>query len=251
MHVLRRDFLPIDLAPVLKENQVTGSVAVQADQSEEETLFLLDHAGANSIVKGVVGWVDLKSKNLEDRLSFFSQYPLLKGFRHIVQGQPSGFLNDTSFRSGVQRLSEYDFSYDLLIYQNQLPEAIEFVSSLRNVPIVLDHIAKPLIANGEISEWKKNIQKLASIGDIHCKLSGMVTEARWRQWKYEDFVPYLDVVMEAFGPSRLMYGSDWPVCLLSSSYDQQLGIVLRYISKLSEDEQEKIMGRNTINFYHL
>jgi L-fuconolactonase len=251
MQVLRRDFLPDDLHPLLKDNLVEGCVAVQADQSEEETLFLLDNADRNSIVKGVVGWVDLKSKNLDDRLSHFSQYPLLKGFRHIVQGQPPGFLDDASFRKGVQRLCEYGFTYDLLIYQDQLHEAIEFVSSLRQVRIVVDHIAKPLIANGEITEWKKNIRKLASIGDIHCKLSGMVTEAKWNQWKYEDFVPYLDVVMEAFGPARLMYGSDWPVCLLSASYRQQFEIVLRYISKLSVDEQEKIKGINTINFYHL
>jgi L-fuconolactonase len=251
MQVLRRDFLPDDLTPLLKENQIEGSVAVQADQSEDETLFLLGHAKKNSTVKGVVGWVDLRSKNLEERLSFFSQYSLLKGFRHIVQGQPMGFLNDASFRKGVQSLSEYDFTYDLLIYQNQLPEAVDFVSSLRNVRVVLDHLAKPLIADGEITEWKKNIRRLASMGDIHCKLSGMVTEAKWSQWTYEDFVPYLDVVMEAFGPSRLMYGSDWPVCLLSASYRQQFEIVLKYISKLSQGEQDKIMGRNTINFYHL
>lgn len=251
MQVLRHDFVPDDLAPLLKENKIEGSVAVQADQSEDETLFLIDHATKNSIVKGVVGWVDLKNKNLEERLSYFSQYGLLKGFRHIVQGQPAGFLNDPTFRKGVQSLSRHGFTYDLLIYQNQLPEAIDFVSSLHDVRIVLDHMAKPSIAEGEISEWKKNITRLASIGNIHCKLSGMVTEARWHQWKYEQFVPYLDVVVEAFGPSRLMFGSDWPVCLLSASYHQQLEIVQKYISKLSADEQEQIKGRNTINFYHL
>jgi L-fuconolactonase len=251
MQALQRDFFPQDLAPSLVENKIAGSVAVQADQSENETRFLLDLADKNPLVKGVVGWVDLRSNAVEERLAFFSQYPLLKGFRHIVQGQPSGFLNDKSFRNGVQKLQQFGFTYDLLIYHNQLPEAIDFVSSLPNVRIVLDHLAKPEIAKGEIREWEKNIRALAAIGEIHCKVSGMVTESRWAQWNYEDFVPYLDVIMEAFGPSRLMYGSDWPVCLVSASYRQQFEIVLKYISKLSKDEQEKIMGRNTINFYHL
>lgn len=251
MQVLRRDFSADDLAVLLRKNAIDGCVAVQADQSENETHFLLDIAQKSPIVKGVVGWVDLRAGNLEDRLKYFSQFPLLKGFRHIVQGQPAGFMDDPTFRRGVSLLSNHKFTYDLLIYHYQLPEAIRFVSSITEVPVVLDHIAKPSIATGELDVWAKDIRALAALPNVYCKLSGMITEANWKKWKPADFTPYLDVVMEAFTPSRLMYGSDWPVCLLSGSYEEQLSIVKTYVSSLSASEREAIMGGNAIKFYNI
>lgn len=251
MSVIRRDFLPEDLAPILKENGFDGCVAVQADQSVQETKFLIALAEQNHMIKGVVGWIDLRSRDLEQELNFFKAYPVLKGFRHIVQGEPAGFMNDESFRRGVSMLSSFGFTYDLLIYHYQLEEAIDFVRALPDVNIVLDHLAKPSIRTNEIEAWKKNIKTLASFENVYCKLSGMTTEANWANWKSEDFTPYLDVVMNSFGPTRLMYGSDWPVCLLAAGYKEQLKIVQNYIGNLSDSERDHVMGRNAINFYHL
>jgi L-fuconolactonase len=251
MEAIRRDFLPDDLAPVLQRNGVSGCVAVQADQSEVETEFLIQLAETHPFIKGIVGWVDLRSDSLKERLAYFSQFKKLKGFRHIAQGQPAGFLLDQRFLNGVRMLGEFGFTYDLLIYHNQLPEAIRFVSELPNIRIVLDHLAKPPIASGELEPWRKFIAELSKFDNVSCKVSGMATEAQIRAWKEEDFKPYLDTILDAFGPSRIMYGSDWPVCLLSATYEEQLMIVKKYIKKLSLADQHSIMVKNTINFYHL
>lgn len=251
MSVIRRDFLPADLLPLQKSCGITGTVAVQADQSEAETEFLLALAGEYDFIKGVVGWVDLRSKALESRLEYFSGFSRLKGFRHVVQGEPAGFLSDPAFSGGVRKLSAYGFTYDLLIYHYQLKEALTFVSQLPEVRIVLDHIAKPSIKTGEKTAWELDIAALGTFSNVYCKLSGMVTEAHWKTWTKDDFYPYLDEVFEAFGSSRLMYGSDWPVCLVAASYEQQLAIVKEYISELSVAEQDAIMGNNALDFYKL
>jgi len=251
MKVLKQDFLPENLAPILKENNIDGCVAVQADQSERETEFFLELAGQNSFIKGVVGWVDLRSDKINERLDHFSQFKNLKGFRHIVQSEPKGFLNQKKFLFGISQLESHNFTYDVLIYHHQLPEAIEFVKRFPNQKFVIDHLAKPDIKHNEFTNWSKGMMQLASFQNVFCKLSGFTTEANWNTWQLQDFIPYFDFALENFGTKRLMYGSDWPVCLLSSTYKNQLSVVESCISKLSTSEKQQIMGGNAIDFYNL
>lgn len=251
MKIIQRDFLPDDLAPVLKANGIDGCIAVQADQSEEETSFLLSLADEHDFIKGVVGWVDLRADNLAERLAYFSKYKKLKGFRHIIQGEPAGFMSDRKFIQGVKKLADFNFTYDLLLYHHQLPEAIQFVQQLPEVRIVVDHLAKPSIRTADIADWKKDITSIAAFKNIHCKLSGMVTEADWKNWKANDFTPYLDVLFTAFGAERILYGSDWPVCLVAGTYQQQLSIAQTYLSRFSEREKTLVMGENARKFYNL
>lgn len=251
MHVIRRDFLPGDLVPLLIKNGIEGTVTVQADQSEAETEFLISLANEHDFIKGVVGWVDLLAPDLRSRLEHFARFNKLKGFRHVVQGEPAGFLSNPDFAKGVKALAEYGFTYDLLIYHFQLKEALTFVARVPEVNIVLDHIAKPSIRSKEKTSWELEIAALSTFENVSCKLSGMVTEADWKNWTRDDFYPYLDEVLESFGPSRIMYGSDWPVCLVAATYDQQLGIVEDYISSLSSGEQNAILGDNAVGFYKL
>lgn len=252
MQTIRKDFLPADLAPVLKANGVEGCVAVQADQSEAETEFLLQLARENSFIKGVVGWVDLRAANIKSRLEHFTQFPALKGFRHIVQGEPDkNFLLREDFCKGIAALAEYDFTYDILVYPHQLPAVAEFVKKFKDQPLVLDHLAKPDFETGELKGWEQHIRDIARYKNVYCKLSGMVTEADLQNWKQEDFTPFLEVALEAFGPDRLMFGSDWPVCLLAAEYEEVLGIVQHFVSKLSAAEQQQIMGGNAVEFYKL
>lgn len=251
MEIIRRNFLPEDLWPVLKANKVDGCVAVQASQTDSETEFLLHLAEANDFVRGVVGWVDLRTVNLYDQLERYSQFEKLKGFRHVAQGQPEGFLLQPEFIRGVGQLVAFDFTYDILIYQNQLKEAYNFAVRLPNVHFVLDHIAKPLIKAQELQPWAEDIRRLAELPNVHCKVSGMVTEANWQHWGKADFRPYLDVVFEAFGTERIMYGSDWPVCLVAGEYEGAKGILTDYLSMFSDDEVRDVMGNNARRFYNL
>ncbi|MGN7887881.1 amidohydrolase family protein [Dyadobacter sp. 22481] len=251
MEIIRRNFLPEDLWPVLKANKVDGCVAVQASQTDSETEFLLHLAEANDFVRGVVGWVDLRTVNLYDQLERYSQFEKLKGFRHVAQGQPEGFLLQPEFIKGVGQLVAFDFTYDILIYQNQLKEAYNFAVRLPNVHFVLDHIAKPLIKAQELQPWAEDIRRLAELPNVHCKVSGMVTEANWQHWGKADFRPYLDVVFEAFGTERIMYGSDWPVCLVAGEYEGAKGILTDYLSMFSDDEVRDVMGNNARRFYNL
>ena len=251
METIRRDFLPADLKPVLEENGIDGCVAVQSDQSDSETEFLLHLADANDFIKGVVGWIDLRAANLYDRLEVCSQFEQLKGFRHIVQGEQDGFLLQPEFIKGVGQLAAFDFTYDILIYPNQLSEAFEFAKRLPNVRFVLDHIAKPYIKKGETDVWEKGINQLSELPNVSCKLSGLVTEADWYTWKKSDFESYLDIVLEAFGTDRLLFGSDWPVCLVAAKYGDMKEVVTDFIGPLSKSEQANIMGNNAVKFYNL
>jgi L-fuconolactonase len=251
MEKIRKNFLPADLEPVLKANGVDGCVAVQADQSNQETEFLLQLAESNDFVKAVVGWIDLRAENLYDRLEVCSQFEKLKGFRHVVQGEPDGFLEQPDFIRGVRQLTAFNFTYDILVYPTQLEASYTFVKQLPNVRFVLDHIAKPYIKKSEIETWARDIKKLAELPNVSCKISGMVTEADWNNWKIEDFNPYLDVVFEAFGTNRLLFGSDWPACLVAAEYKAVKDILTNYISGLSENEQQKIWGGNAVKFYAL
>jgi L-fuconolactonase len=252
MQAIRRDFLPADLEPILKENGIDGCVPVQADQSEEETLFLLNHAETNSFIKGVVGWVDLRAPAVEDRLAYFSQFKKVKGFRHIVQGEPDdAFLLRKDFQKGISKLKEFNYTYDILIYPRHLEAAIKFVHQFPNQLFVIDHLAKPMIKKGQLNNWHKEMAALASFDNVYCKVSGMVTEASWHTWKESDFKPFLDVVFETFGTKRVMYGSDWPVCLVAASYKSQLSIVENYLASFSVSEKYNVMGNNAQRFYNL
>jgi len=252
MAVIQKDFLPRDLQPVLKNNDFDGSVVVQSDQSENENEFQLKNAEENDFIKGAVGWVDLRANNIEERLSYYSSFKKMKGFRHVLQGETDrSLMLKPEFMNGVSQLEKFGFTYDILIYPDQLKYVPEFVGAFMHQKFVIDHLAKPGIRNKEISDWKREIQNIARFENVYCKISGMVTEADWTNWKQDDFVPYIDVVIEAFGPNRILYGSDWPVCLVAASYEQMLGIVQEYFSSFSETEQELFFGDNATKFYNL
>jgi L-fuconolactonase len=250
MAALRRNFLPQDLEPLLASEGFDGSIAVQARQSLEETRWLLKLAAANDIVKGVVGWVDLRSPDLPAQLDQFADNSKFVGVRHVVQDEPDdNFMLGSEFRRGIARLREYNLAYDILIYPRQLSAAIKLVREFPDQHFVLDHIAKPLIAEGRMDSWDRDIKELAKFENVFCKLSGMVTEARWHDWKPGDFRPYLDVVVNTFGPSRLMIGSDWPVCTASAPYSRTMALVRDYIGTLTPDEQHSILGECCSRFY--
>ncbi len=251
MKVIQKDFLPLNLFPVLSEHHIEGCIAVQADQSENETRFLLDLANQYSFIKGVVGWVDLKQPDVEERLSFFSRNSSLKGIRHILQAESNDFMLQREFQNGISKLSKFNLTYDILIYPQQISNSIELVKKFPEQAFVLDHLAKPEIKKQHIDSWKRDIQMLAEHPNVYCKVSGMVTEADWLQWDYNDFTPYLDHVLNSFGSKRLLYGSDWPVCLLAGNYQQVLSIAKDYFSKLSENEQQDIFRNNAIQAYNL
>jgi len=251
MAVIRRDFLPADLQPLLIQNCVEGCVAVQADQTENETDFLLDLAKANSFIKGVVGWVDLRANNIEERFEHYSKNKTLKGFRHVLQGEDPSFMLQPSFINGIKALKAFNFTYDILIFPKHLGAALELVTLFPNQPFVIDHIAKPFIKIGQIEEWANGMKELAKCPNASCKISGMVTEADLKNWKTTDFTPYLDVVVESFGINRIMYGSDWPVCQVAASYEQVLSIVKDYFSKFSTEEQALFFRENARRFYQL
>jgi L-fuconolactonase len=252
MQVLKRDFLPQELALELDANGMDASIAVQADQSERETLFLLGLAERSKRIAGVVGWIDLASSQLDDRLQFFSQFDKLRGFRHIVQAEPDDrFLLRPDFMGGISRLHEFGFTYDILIYPKQLPAAIELASKFPEQRFVVDHMAKPEIKSRNSTSWAAHIRSMAANPNVYCKLSGLVTEGEWQRWTHADFTRYLDVVFEAFGPERLMFGSDWPVCLLAASYRQVKQLIEDYVDRYAAKEKEKIFGVNAIRFYGL
>ncbi len=250
MKRIRTDFMPYDLLKELGENSIDGSILVQADQSETETGFLTGWADRSDFIRAVVGWVDLRSNYLPERLDFYARCPKLKGFRHIVQAEPDdNFLLREDFCRGIGLLKQYNFTYDIVIYPRQLPAAIQFVQKFPEQKFVIDHIAKPLIKDKVLEPWASQMKEIAKYANVYCKVSGLVTEADWKTWKPEDFKPYLDVVFEAFGTARLMFGSDWPVCLLAADYAAVKSILTNYISGLTVPDRLKIMGENAAAFY--
>jgi L-fuconolactonase len=253
MKAIQRDFLPGDLKPLLQEAGIDGCILVQVDQSEDENDYLLTLAKEHDFIKGVVGWVDLRNPDIEQRLEYYKKYPKLKGFRHILQSEHDrALMLKPSFKRGITHLERFGYTYDILIYPDQLGYTREFVGSFPNQPFVLDHIAKPHIKDRYITEeWKNAIRAVAAHENLYCKISGMVTEADWVHWKPEHFRVYLDTIVEAFGTNRIMYGSDWPVCLVAASYPQVLQIVQDYFAPFSETDKAAFFGGNAINFYKL
>ena len=249
MAVIRKDFLPAHLEPVLRANGITGCIAIQADQTETETELLLSFARTNYFISGVVGWVDLLAENLNERLQYFKQFPKLKGFRHILQAESPAFMLQPGFLKGIAELEQFGFTYDILIFPKHLEAAIELVKQFPNQRFVIDHIAKPYIKDGLMDEWKKQITAIAQYPNVYCKISGMVTEAGLSTWKPEAITPYIDVVVAAFGMKRIMYGSDWPVCLTAASYGEVLNVVKKYFAAFSKEEQALFFRDNAIEFY--
>lgn len=252
MQVIQRDFLPSDLLPILQKNNIDGCISIQADQTEDETDFLLELSDNHDFIKGIVGWVDLRADNIYKRLEHYSQFKKLIGFRHIVQSEnDTEFMLRPKFKNGITALGLYDFTYDILIYHHQLEQAIEFVKLFPNQKFVLDHLGKPDIKSGEYALWQTNINKLALYQNVYCKVSGMITEGGWYDWKPSDFNVYLDTIVKSFGTDRLMYGSDFPVCTLAATYEAQLNLIKAYFSTFTNAEKSQIMGENATKFYGL
>ena len=252
LSAIRADHLPNDLRAEFDQVGLDGSVAVQARQSLEESRWLLELADQNELIKGVVGWVDLRSDFVEDQLAEFASHPKFVGVRHVVQDEPdANFMLLPEFVRGIAKLKAFGLSYDILIFPKQLPAAIELVKQFPEQPFVLDHIAKPPIKDGVVSPWDEQIRELAKFENLTCKVSGMVTEANWTGWQPTDFRPYLDVVFEAYGEDRVMYGSDWAVCKLAGSYRQVYGLAEEYVSSFSAEAREKFFGGVASAFYGL
>ncbi len=252
MKILRRDFLPDELKEIYTNNKVDGCIAVQADQSDRETAFLLELADKHSFIKGVVGWIDIASRDFRDKLNEYRSFKALKGFRNIIQGEDdSRYFTNKLFLEGFSVLQESPYTYDILVYHYQLPAAIKFAERFPDQKFMLDHCAKPDIKNGSIKNWKRDIRIIAEHPGMYCKLSGLVTEADWNKWNYQQISPYLEIAGEYFGTDRLCFGSDWPVCLLAAKYEKVLEIINTFCRQVSEKEKEKIFSGNAISFYQL
>lgn len=252
MAVIRRDFLPHDLLPELQRENIDGCIAVQASESEEENEFLLSLAKENGFIKGVVGWIDFCADDVEDCLQLYAQNGMMKGFRHILQKEKDrAFMLQPQFIKGIEKLQQFGFTYDILIHHDQLPFVPQFVQQFSKQMFVIDHLAKPEIKKGDIKNWQKQMKEVAQHPNVWCKVSGMITEADWKEWKPEQLTPYLDVVWEAFGAGRLMFGSDWPVLNVAGNYSQWVNVLKAYTASFSEDERAKFWGETATSFYNL
>jgi L-fuconolactonase len=252
MAVIRSDFMPDDLQKIYQENGIDGCVAVQADQTLVETDFLLELSKENDFIKGIVGWVDLRAQNIEEVLNHYSQFEKIKGFRHVVQGEPDhNFLMRPNFLRGIKALEKYNFTYDILIFPHQLGATLELVKRFPNQRFVIDHIAKPYIKDGFYEGWANLMLAVGQQKNVYCKLSGMITEADYQSWTPQQIKPYMELVLRAFGSDRIMFGSDWPVCLVAGNYKTVKQLITDFVANLTPKEQDSIMGGNAIKFYNL
>jgi L-fuconolactonase len=252
MDRLRKDHLPKDLFPLINSAGVSATVAVQARQCVEESTWLLQLADEYPFVCAVVGWVDLSTEQVVEQLERLAQHPKFRGVRHVVHDEPDdGFMLRKSFLNGLSHLKRFGLTYDLLLFPRHLPVACDVVKQFPDQLFVLDHIAKPPIRSREMAPWTRDLRRLAGFDNVYCKISGLVTEAKWDSWEGQEFEPYLDVVLDAFGPDRLMIGSDWPVCTLAAEYTSVISLAVRYISRLSDDEQRAIVETNAARFYSI
>jgi L-fuconolactonase len=252
MRALKPDFLPEDLAPLLRDAGFDGCIAVQATQDVAETEWLLRLAGAHAFIRGVVGWIDLCAPDVAQQLRRLAADPALRGIRHVARDEPDDrFMLRPEFLRGIAALATFDLACDILICPRHVPAAVELAQAFPRQRFVLDHLGKPRIGDGEFDAWARGIAALSRNRNVSCKLSGMVTEADWQQWSPDDFTPYLDVTMDWFGPERLMIGSDWPVCTLGGTYGDVIGIVSRYLERLSPEGREAITGGTAARVYGL
>ena len=250
--ILCRDYLPAELAPILQRNRVDKTLVVQASNSVAESKWLLELANANSFIAGIVGWVDLMSADIDRQLDELCIDPKFKGVRHLVESEPNEeWLIQPAVISGLKRIAARGLSYDLLIHTRHLKHIPQIAESCPDLALVIDHLAKPPIARNEITEWSEALQPLARYSNISCKLSGLVTEANWNSWQTRDLRPYVDLTLEYFGPDRMMFGSDYPVCLLAASYDRVLDSFHELLKDLTEADRDKIFSRNATRFYRL
>ena len=252
MEVLKKDYQPADLLVEIEKTGIDGVVSVQADQSMLETDELLEHAARHDFIKGVVGWFPLADSSVEEVLSEYAHNPWLKGVRHVVQDEPDDrFILGNAFNEGIRKIEQFDLVYDILIYERQLAPSIEFVDLHPNLSFVLDHVAKPRIGDGVMDPWKAQMFEMARRENVTCKLSGMATEANWTEWTLDGLRPYMEVALDAFGPNRLIFGSDWPVARLAVDYEPWVNLCREFISTLSPQEREAIEGGNAIRAYRL
>lgn len=248
---IRRDFLPPELRTLIGESEIDGAISVQARQSLEETDWLLELATEHDFIRGVVGWLPLAAPEIEGLIDHYASREKLVGVRHVVQSEPTGFLHSAEFNRGIDALRGHELVYDILVVERQLPEVITFVDQHPDQLFALDHIAKPRIRDGALEPWRTNLLDLARRDHVVCKLSGLVTEADVATWTPEHLRPYVDTVLAAFGPDRLMFGSDWPVCLVACDYPSWIAGVTRMLAELSADEQGNIMGGVATRIYQL
>ncbi|RZL46194.1 MAG: amidohydrolase [Pedobacter sp.] len=251
MGVIRTDFMPTDIANTYQQLGINGCIAVQANQSESETAFLLKLAAENLIIKGIVGWTDLKAENLDERLKYWKSFPLIKGWRHVLQAEQDDFILNDNFANGVKKLNAYGYTYDLLCYHTQLKAINKLVDKLPNQPLVLDHCGKPDVKSQALKEYDQNIKALAQNPNVFCKVSGLLTEADWQNWTEIEIFNCLDIVFNHFGADRIMYGSDWPVVLVSRPYTDWFNLVNKYLSQFNEEEKMKIFSGNAKTFYKI
>jgi L-fuconolactonase len=250
--VLYRDYLPEDLESILKQCGVARTVLVQASNSLAETKWLLSLADKHSFIAGVVGWVDLTATDIEHELEGLTANPKFKGVRHLVESEPDeDWLVQPSVLAGLQKLAALNLSYDLLVHTRHLKHVSRVAETCPNLRLVIDHMAKPPIQSGEVGQWASKLKVAAGYANVHCKLSGLVTEANHRSWRPEDLRPFVDCALEYFGPKRMMFGSDWPVCLLAASYNQVLDCFRLLTSELSDSDQDAILAGNSTAFYQL
>lgn len=252
VEVLYRDYLPAQLKPILVENGVSKTVLVQASNSLDESRWLLSLAEANPFIAGVVGWVDLTNDDVDRQLEELSSHATFKGVRHLVESEPQeDWLIQPEVLRGLQRVSAYNLSYDLLVHPCHLKYVLRVADACPDLPLVIDHMAKPSIVTGKISEWLEELRPVAANKNIRCKLSGLVTEASWSSWQTSDLRPFVECALELFGPERLMFGSDHPVCLLAASYKRVLESFQEILQGLTEHERELIFTTNATRFYRL
>jgi L-fuconolactonase len=250
MAVLKNDFLPNKLKKHLETTRIDGTIAVQARQTIEETEWLLRLSDQFDFIKGVVGWVNLRDKKVKLQLERFSKHPKFVGVRHVLHDEEDDdFMLRPDFLCGIKLLAEFDLTYDILIFPKHLPNTLKFISYFPEQKFVIDHIAKPGIKNKIMDPWMNDMKRAAEFPNVYCKVSGVVTEADWQNWKATDFYPYLDVVFEAFGTERILFGSDWPVCILAGDYGSVFKIVFDYMKNFSANAREQIFGTTTEKFY--
>ncbi len=252
MKMIRRDFLPADLKKTLDDAGVSGAVSVQARTIVEESDWLLSMAEKHDFLRGVVGWVPLTEKDVEKHLERLAAHKKFKGVRHVIQGEPDdNYILRPDFNAGIKKLLKYKLRYDILIFERQLKPSIKFVDQHPNQMFILDHVAKPKIKERILSPWREDMIALGKRPNVYCKISGMITEADHKKWTSADLAPYLDTALQAFGPKRLMFGSDWPVMLVAGQYKPWVELVKETIKRYSPAEQEQILSKNAITAYGL
>jgi len=251
MTAIRKNFLPEDLSLYLNENHIEGCIAVQADQSDEETAFLVNLAKENPFIKGVVGWIDLTSDKLEQSLQNYQSEKVIKGFRHITEGEQIGFLLQKNVLNGIASLHQYDYTFDILLRQHQLSDAVKLSEKLPDQPFILDHCGKPDLKTNDLKDWKFNIAELAQNPNIYCKISGLLTQGKWNFIDEKAIFEILDFIFSKFGIERVVFGSDWPVMLLGGNYALWLKLISKYVSQFTETEQQLFFSKNAAKFYNL